>query len=229
MSPREVALGILRLFLLVGRLHHLENLICKTLESVAVSSLVLSLGVKNANAIKEAFEIARPVLVLLMMMRPLYCVDITVLFSLLIVAIGWARLIQVAQILLLLSCVEGHLLGQGVSIGDGKHLLRRPRVFHGKLSDQGRVPESLLKNITIDLSPTSRITFLLLQKRWMYSRRDSPFFWTKLARSQLTPGHAHVEWKLLVNNWCRWFQHQTDPAGNPWSQVLADDDKQTGK
>jgi hypothetical protein len=33
-----------------------------------------------------------------------------------------------------------------------------------------------LKNITIDLSSTSRMTFLLLQKHWMYSWRDSPFF-----------------------------------------------------
>jgi hypothetical protein len=51
MSLGEVALGILRLLLLIGRLGRLENLICKTLESVTVSGLVLSLGVKNANAI----------------------------------------------------------------------------------------------------------------------------------------------------------------------------------
>jgi hypothetical protein len=31
----------------------------------------------------------------------------------------------------------------------------------------------LLKNIMIDLSSTSRITFLLLQNCWMYSRKDS--------------------------------------------------------
>jgi hypothetical protein len=34
----------------------------------------------------------------------------------------------------------------------------------------------LLKNIMIDLSLTSEMSFLLLQKQWMYSRRDSPFF-----------------------------------------------------
>jgi hypothetical protein len=34
-----------------------------------------------------------------------------------------------------------------------------------------------LKKIMIDLSSTSEITFLLLQKCWMYSqRRNSPFF-----------------------------------------------------
>jgi hypothetical protein len=54
-SFEEVSLGILRLLLLIGRLGRPENLICKTLESVAVSGLVLSLGVKNANVIQEAF------------------------------------------------------------------------------------------------------------------------------------------------------------------------------
>jgi hypothetical protein len=43
MSLEEVTLGILRLLLLISHLGHLENLICKTLESVAVSGLVLSL------------------------------------------------------------------------------------------------------------------------------------------------------------------------------------------
>jgi hypothetical protein len=33
-----------------------------------------------------------------------------------------------------------------------------------------------LKNMTIDLSSTSRMMFLLLQNRWMNSRRVSPFF-----------------------------------------------------
>jgi hypothetical protein len=46
MSLGEVTLGILGLLLLIDRLGNLENLICKTLESVAVSGLVLSLGVK---------------------------------------------------------------------------------------------------------------------------------------------------------------------------------------
>jgi hypothetical protein len=33
-----------------------------------------------------------------------------------------------------------------------------------------------LENITMDLSSTSGMTFVLLQKRWMNSQRDSPFF-----------------------------------------------------
>jgi hypothetical protein len=41
-----------------------------------------------------------------------------------------------------------------------------------------------LKNITVDLSSTSGIMFLLLQILSIYSQRDSPFFWTMLARSQ---------------------------------------------
>jgi hypothetical protein len=51
MSFREVALGFLGLFLLISPLGCLEHLICKTLESVAVPDLVLSLGVENADAI----------------------------------------------------------------------------------------------------------------------------------------------------------------------------------
>jgi hypothetical protein len=50
------------------------------------------------------------------------------------------------------------------------------RIRDGSLS-------SFLKNMPIDLSSTSGMIFLLLQKCWMNSRRDSPFFWMKLARS----------------------------------------------
>jgi hypothetical protein len=75
-----VALGILGLLLLIGHLGHLENLIYETLESVIVSGLVLSLGVKNANAIQEAFKFTRP-----------YgdeAIDGTFHFSLLVMALG---------------------------------------------------------------------------------------------------------------------------------------------
>jgi hypothetical protein len=51
MSFGEVTLGFFRLFLLIAPLGRLENLIYKTLESVAVPGLVLSLGVENAYAI----------------------------------------------------------------------------------------------------------------------------------------------------------------------------------
>jgi hypothetical protein len=57
----------------------------------------------------------------------------------------------------------------------------------------------------MDLSSTSGMTFLLLQKCWMNNRRDSPFFWMMLAKSQLTPGHPHVAQKLLVNSRHKWL------------------------
>jgi hypothetical protein len=77
-SLEEVFLGILGLLLLIGQLGHLENLICKTLESVTVSVLVLSLGVKNANEIQKAFKFTWPRPVLLVMTRPHYYIDRTV-------------------------------------------------------------------------------------------------------------------------------------------------------
>jgi hypothetical protein len=49
-----------------------------------------------------------------------------------------------------------------------------------RIKDESLSP--FLKNITIDLSSTSGMTSLLLQNRWMNSR-DSPFFWTTMARS----------------------------------------------
>jgi hypothetical protein len=51
MSFGEVALGFFGLFLLISQFGHLEHLICETLESVIVPSLVLSLGVENADTI----------------------------------------------------------------------------------------------------------------------------------------------------------------------------------
>jgi hypothetical protein len=61
----EVALRFFGLFLLITPLGHLEYFIYKTLESVTVLSLVLSLGVKNADSIQEAFKLTRLRLVLL--------------------------------------------------------------------------------------------------------------------------------------------------------------------
>jgi hypothetical protein len=51
MSFGEVALWFFTVILLIGLLGHLERLICETLESVTVLSLVLSLGVEDANVI----------------------------------------------------------------------------------------------------------------------------------------------------------------------------------
>jgi hypothetical protein len=81
-------LGILGLLLLISRHGHLENLIYKSLKSVAVSGLVLPLGVKNANAIQEPFKFAWPGLILHTMMGPFDRIDRTVLLSILLVALG---------------------------------------------------------------------------------------------------------------------------------------------
>jgi hypothetical protein len=50
-SFEDVTLGFFRPFLLIVLFDRLEYFICKTLESVTVLSLVLSLGVENADAI----------------------------------------------------------------------------------------------------------------------------------------------------------------------------------
>jgi hypothetical protein len=71
-----------------------------------------------------------------------------------------------------------------------------------QIKDESLSP--FLKNIIINLSSTSGMRFLLLQKHWMNSRSDSPFFWTTLTMSHLTLGHAHVAQKLLLSSWHRW-------------------------
>jgi hypothetical protein len=118
-----VALTFFRLFLLIGPFGRLEYFIRETLESVVVSGLVLSLGVKNANAIQEAFKLPQLGLVLLVVSRPFHRVDRTVRFPLLVVALGRAGMVRMARVLFLLlfAGVESHLLGQGVPVGDGKH------------------------------------------------------------------------------------------------------------
>jgi hypothetical protein len=60
-------------------------------------------------------------------------------------ALGEARLVRVAWLLLLFSCVEGCLLSQGILVSDGEHCFQRPRVFHGELMYQGWAPKSLLE------------------------------------------------------------------------------------
>jgi hypothetical protein len=57
--------------------------------------------------------------------------------------------------------------------------------FMMSLRIRARSLSPFFKNMTIDLSSNSRMTFLLLQKCWMKSQRDSPFFCMMLARSQM--------------------------------------------
>jgi hypothetical protein len=134
-------------FLLFGTFGRLEYFICKTLESIIVLGLMLSLGVKNADAIQEAFKFPWLGPVLLIPSWLLHRIDEMIRFPLLVVDLGRAWLVHVARVLLhlLFPGVEGHLLSQGVPIGNGEHCFGRPGVLHGDLSDQGRIPESLLE------------------------------------------------------------------------------------
>jgi hypothetical protein len=79
--------------------------------------------VENADVIQEAFKFLRLGPVLLVVSRSFHCVDKMIRFYLLIVALRRTRLVRVARVffLLLFPGVEGHLLGQRVPIGDGKH------------------------------------------------------------------------------------------------------------
>jgi hypothetical protein len=88
MSFGEVTPGLLGLFLLKGPFGRLELLICESLESVIVPGLVLSLGVKNADAIQEAFKFTRPRPVLLVVSQQFHRIDGTIHFPLLVVALG---------------------------------------------------------------------------------------------------------------------------------------------
>jgi hypothetical protein len=97
-----------------------------------------------------------------------------------------------------------------------------------RIKDESLSP--FLKNMMMDLLSTSRMMFLLLQKRWINSQRGSPFFSMMLARSHSTLGHAHMAQKLLMNYWHRSDHDQIDPVGSPMSHVLDDDDdRQIGK
>jgi hypothetical protein len=135
MSFREVAHGILGLFLLIGTFVLLENVIYEILESVTVSGLVLSPGVKDADAIQEAFKFTQPGLVLLIVPWLFHCIDRMVGFPLLIVVLGQARLVRVTWLLLLFSGVEGCLLGQGILVSDGEHPFWCLGILHGELMD----------------------------------------------------------------------------------------------
>jgi predicted benzoate:H+ symporter BenE len=88
MSFVEVALALFRLFLLIGPFGRLEHLICESLESVTMSGIVLSLGMENADVIKEAFKFTWFVSVLFIASWPLHRVDKIIRFPLLVVALG---------------------------------------------------------------------------------------------------------------------------------------------
>jgi hypothetical protein len=137
-SLEEVTIWIFRLLFLLGLFSRLENLICKALQLVTVTGLVLSLGVENADPVQETFKLSWSGQVLLVMTHSLYVSYGVVRLTVLVITLQGARLIRMTQllVLLLLSGVEGRLLGQGILVGDGQYLLRHPKILHGELADK---------------------------------------------------------------------------------------------
>jgi hypothetical protein len=124
---------------------------------------MLSFGVENADAIHEAFKFTRPRPVLLVASQLFHLVDRMICFPLLVMALGWARLVPVAWLLLLLSGVEG------LASSTRAYLLVMSNISFDILgfflASLGIKDESLgpfLKNMMIDLSSTSRMLFHLL-------------------------------------------------------------------
>jgi hypothetical protein len=184
MSFGEVVLWFFGLFFLINLFGRLEHLICETLESVAVLSLMLSLGVEDTDAIQEAFKFTRPWLVLLVASRPLHIVDRMIRLLLLVMALdklGWSTWPDssffCSLVLRVASSARAYLLEiANISSDVLGFFMVSLRIKDESLS-------VFLKNMMIDLLSTSRMIFLLLQKCWINSQRDSPFFWTMLARS----------------------------------------------
>jgi hypothetical protein len=184
-SFRKVDLGLFGLFLLISPFSHLEYFICETLESVAVPSLVLSLGVEDANAIQEAFKFTRPGPVLLVASWPFHYIMEQSSFLFLLWPLdelGWSTWLESFSFFCSLvsrvaSSARAYLLAM-VNIASDilGYFLVSLRIRAGSLSP-------FLKNKTMDLSSTSGMIFLLLQNCWMNSQRDTPFFWMTLARS----------------------------------------------
>jgi hypothetical protein len=219
----EIAIGILKLLLMIGQFGRLENLICKTLESVAVSGLVLSLGWKMQMWSRKPSN--SPGLGQYSLWWQGHSTTLIEQSDFLFLSwpldelgwSGWPDSFLCSLLSRVTSSARVYLLAmENIYFDVLGFFMASFWIWEESLSP-------FLKNIMINLSSTSGMTFLLLQKHWMYSRRDSPFFWTTLARSQSTPGRAVR--KLLVNNRRKWLQDRTDPTGNSRSQVLADDDK----
>jgi hypothetical protein len=160
----EVALGFFGIFLLISPFGRLEYFICETLESIAVPSFVLSLGLENADAIQGAFKCTRPGPVLLVASWLFHHVDGMIRFPLLVVALGWARLVLTAQVLphfyslmsRVTSSARAYLLAMANIASDVLEF------FMVSLRNRDGSLSPFLKNITIDLSSTSGMIFLLL-------------------------------------------------------------------
>jgi hypothetical protein len=106
----------------------------------------------------------------------------------------------VAQVLLLFSGVEGHLLSQGILVGYREHLLRCPGVFRGELMNQGRVSEPLLEEHNNRFVVNFWDDVPLVVEPLDEFLEGLSFCLDDVANSQLTPEHAHAGRKLLVNS-----------------------------
>jgi hypothetical protein len=223
MSFGEVSLGLFRLFLLINPFGRVEHPIYKTLESVIVSGLVLSLRVENTDAIQEALKFTWSGSVLLVASRSLHHVDGMIHFSLLAVALDelgwfmWPKSFLCSLVSRVTSSTRVYLLAIANICSDVLEF------FMVSLQINNESLSPFLKNIIIDLSSTSGMRFLLLQKRWINSQSDCPLFWTTLAKSNSTPGCVHVAQKLLLNRQHRRVQERTNPEESPRSHVLADE------
>jgi hypothetical protein len=191
---------------------------------------VHSLEVDNSDPIQEPFKLSRPGPVLGHVGTwPLYVCHRAVWLPLLVVAFGGAGSIRLTQLLI--------LLGVSVSVVEGRssaraHLLAMASIssdimwfFMVSLRIRDESLSAFLKNMMMDLSSTSRMIFHLLQKHWMNSWVDSPFFSTTLARSQSTPSRSQVARKTLMNYRYSSDHERTDPMGCLMSHVLAEDNR----
>jgi hypothetical protein len=103
--------------------------------------------VENTNPVQGTFKLSQPGPILLVATQLLYVGYRAVWVPLFVISLRGAGWIWVAQllVLLLVSGVKGHLLNQGIFVGDCQHVLRHHGVLHGKLVDQWRVLVSLLE------------------------------------------------------------------------------------
>jgi hypothetical protein len=88
MSFGKVAHWFFGLLLLIDLFSHLKHLICKTLESITVPGLVLSLVIENADLIQEAFVFTQAGSVLFVVPWSLYVFHGVVHLPLLVMALG---------------------------------------------------------------------------------------------------------------------------------------------
>jgi hypothetical protein len=185
--------------------------------------------VENGDPLQETFKLYQPGPVLSpVALRLLYIDQGAVRLSHLVIIFGGVGSIWLTWLLVFLgiSIVEGHLLGQGILDGDDQCLLECPGILHGELANQGWISKSLLDEhddgLIVDLQDDVPFVAEMMDE----SKRDSPFFYLMLAKSQSTLGCSQVVQRLLINCQHKSDHERTDPMGSPMSEVLAGDERQ---